>query len=770
MTRGGPTRARLPALLAGLGLAVVVLATPAALAAQEIACDAGDLEVRRLRFDGNRAFPDAQLADAVVTTSSDWARRNFRVLGARRCLDRVELPRDVLRLVIFYRNHGYSQVAVDTSLTMLAKDAVAVTFRISEGQPTILDSIAITGLHGVRRAASIVRALPIEIGKPFDKYRTEEARDLLRRRLRDSGYPTADVLLSFSTVTETRRASVELTVATGPFARIGDVSIEIEPLDSAQGAQISRKTVRRLLGIRRGSPYRESALEAAKRNLYQTDAYRQVEIGVLRDSTAGAPDSVVNIAVAVRESFMRSARTGVGYGTLDCFRAQGEYTDRDFLNGRGRMDLTARLSKIGIGKPLDVARDLCPQIKRDPYSDTLNYYVGATLRQPVLFGLRTVPTVTLFSERRSEYLAYLRFTPIGGVASLGVPARRRLPSATISYQAEYGRTNAEPALFCAVFNLCTADDRRRVQELKRLAVGSLAFARDRSDNPLNPTRGSVARVELRHASTLIGSDRGLQFNKATGDVSWYQRAGWGNVLAARVRAGGVFGSRISLAGSSDFIPPQERLYAGGPTSVRGFRQNELGPAVYVVDTVRATPATDPATGEAIFFYEASSDAPFGFKRSVPTGGNSLLVGTVEYRMRSLLLPDVLQWVAFVDAGTVWNRGGDSRNFSLRDLRVTPGGGFRAFTPIGAIRVDVGYNRYSRPAGAAYYDTPLQGASAPLYCVSPGNRIPVRAREVNGQTVFVQDEPPDGCPGTFAPAPDRRFLRRLTFNFSIGQAF
>lgn len=766
MTLGGSARA----LLAGLGLAMSALGVPPVLSAQEIACDPGDLEVRRLRFEGNRAFSDAQLADAVVTTSSDWARRNFRVLGARRCLDRVELPRDVLRLVIFYRNHGYAQVSVDTSLRMLSRDAVAVTFRIAEGLPTILDSIAITGLDGVRNAASMVRDLPITVGKPFDKYRTEEARELLQRRLRDNGYPRAEVLLSFSTTTETRRASVELTVATGPFARFGDVSIAIEPLDSARGPQTTQRTIRRLLGIRRGSPYRKSALEEAKRNLYQTDAYRQVEIGVLQDTTPGAPDSVVNIAVAVRESFMRSARTGAGYGTLDCIRAQGEYTDRNFLRGRGRLDLTARLSKIGIGKPLDIARDLCPQIKRDPYSDTLNYYVGATLSQPVLFGLRRVPTVTLFSERRSEYLAYLRFTPIGGVVSVGVPAPRRLPSATISYQAEYGRTNAEPALFCAVFNLCTADDRRRVQELKRLAVASLAVARDRSDVPLNPTRGSVVRFELRHASTVIGSDRGLQFNKGTGDVSWYRRAGRGNVLAARLRAGGVFGSRISLVGSSEFIPPQERLYAGGPSSVRGFRQNELGPAVYVVDTVRTIPAVDPVTGDSIVYFEAAAEAPLGFKRAVPTGGNSLIVGTVEYRMRSAVLPDLLQWAAFVDAGAVWNRGGDSLRFNLRDMRVTPGIGLRAFTPIGAIRVDVGYNRYPRPAGAAYYDTPLQGSSAPLYCVSPGNRIPVRPRQVDGRTIYVQDEPPNGCPGSFQPAPDKRFLRRLTFNFSIGQAF
>ena len=149
----------------------------------------------------------------------------------------------------------------------------------------------------------------------------------------------------------------------------------------------------------------------------------------------------------------------------------------------------------------------------------------------------------------------------------------------LSYSMDLGRTEAQPALFCAVFNLCDAAERDRIQHTQRLAVLSLAVTRDNSNNILSPTRGSIIRLEARHSSPLILSDSGLQFNKFVGDASRYINAGGGNVLALRIRGGTVFGRNLGSA--TGFIPPQERLYAGGPTTVRGFSQNELGSLIYI---------------------------------------------------------------------------------------------------------------------------------------------------------------------------------------------
>jgi hypothetical protein len=86
-----------------------------------------------------------------------------------------------------------------------------------------------------------------------------------------------------------------------------------------------------------------------------------------------------------------------------------------------------------------------------------------------------------------------------------------------------------------------------------------------------------------------------------------------------------------------------------------------------------------------------------------------------------------------------------------------------FTPVGPLRVDVGYNAYQRPAGPAY----ITDLSGNLICVSPGNTLRVR-KAANGQPATQIDE--GDCPATYAPKLGKRFWNRLTFQFSIGQPF
>jgi len=102
-----------------------------------------------------------------------------------------------------------------------------------------------------------------------------------------------------------------------------------------------------------------------------------------------------------------------------------------------------------------------------------------------------------------------------------------------------------------------------------------------------------------------------------------------------------------------------------------------------------------------------------------------------------------------------------------DLKVTPGFQLGGASPVGLIRVVVGYNPYARPRGPIYYEqTAVEGGGLP--CVSPTNSLPVRTRETEEGPVLVQTE--GRCPATFLPASPRGFRDRLTFSFAIGQAF
>jgi outer membrane protein assembly factor BamA len=408
-------------------------------------------------------------------------------------------------------------------------------------------------------------------------------------------------------------------------------------------------------------------------------------------------------------------------------------------------------------------------MSRDPFSDTLNYSVNATVRQPTVFGTFATPALSLFRERRGEYRAYLRTTFIGGEASL-FKTVETTTSLRFAYSLEYGKTSAEPALLCAVFNRCDPTSLQQIQSPLPLAIASAAVARVRTDNAVNPRSGYLVRAESRNSATFIGSNPALTFAKAVGDFGWYHPLGWGNVFALRLRGGAIFGGGAS--NGTRLPPPQERLYAGGATSVRGFQQNELGELLYVLtDTAVQSVVIDDTTQ----YFEVR---PGGrSERVVPVGGNSLFVANIDYRVRDPFFPELLQYTFFSDVGSVWNREQRLKNLGFRGY-WTPGVGVRVFSPVGPIQVNVGYNRYDQRKGPALYTPSVARADVgykSVYCAvsadwALSNSPPLvhNRPDDEGNPIWV----PDGaaCPNTFQPPPRNNFWRRLTFTISIGPDF
>lgn len=746
------TRVRLGLFTAFAFLAATPLASARA---QDIECERGDLEVMQLNFEGNHALSDAELARAIVTTPSSWARRFLHLpFTTKHCLDRVEFPNDRARLIILYRRRGFPKVKVDTAVKVLAPGAVAVTFTITEGPPMILRGFAVHGLDSVPEGPRLLRSIRIREGMRFDRTMMDTAANSIRERLHNSGYPRAVADNHFIVNDSSLSGWDTLVVAAGPRTRIGAIKIDVTALPGKK-QQIPSRIVSKIMGLDSGQLYRESEILDAQRAIYQTEAYQHVSIAP--DSGA---DSLVTLYVNLAEAPMHAARLGAGYGTLDCFRITGEYTDYNLFNGARRLDINTRVSKIGIGRPLDWEPNLCPAAKKDVFSNRLNYYAGATLRQPVFLGLRTVPTLTIYTQRVSEYNAYLRTTAVGGAASLVWRSLTRTP-VNLTYSMDLGRTEAQPALFCAVFNLCEAAERERIQRTQQLAILSLAVTRDNSNNLLSPSRGSIIRLEARHSSPAILSNKDLQFNKLVGDAARYIGVG-SSVVAMRIRGGSVFGRNVQSA--TGFIPPQERLYAGGPTTVRGFSQNELGSLIYISGTNEPFFIDEPNGTKDTVLLQFHTDS--SYRRIVPVGGNSLVVGNLELRMRSPFLSELLQWTLFTDAGEVWNRG--TGQLKQVKLKVTPGIQLTAFSPVGPVRLAVGYNPYRRPPGPIYFEGTSVGGE--LLCVSPFNTIKTHITYgQNGDPTNISQEP-GVCPSTYQPPQDNSLRSKLTFSFAIGQAF
>jgi outer membrane protein insertion porin family/translocation and assembly module TamA len=223
---------------------------------------------------------------------------------------------------------------------------------------------------------------------------------------------------------------------------------------------------------------------------------------------------------------------------------------------------------------------------------------------------------------------------------------------------------------------------------------------------------------------------------------------------------------LRLTDPTGLIPTQQRLYAGGPTSVRGFQQNELGKVVYIAPTTRVDSLVIPPSGSQTettyqFFVTSNLDSLPAPERTVPLGGNSLLVVNAELRLRlPFLFPDILQFTPFVDGGNVWTRtvGGAER------LKWTPGLGVRALTFIGPVQVNAGYNDYQRERGPLYFNPNV----STLACASPlstGNDITYR-RGSDGQLIQVTG---GECPN-YSPPTRKSFWQKLTFTVAIGSDF
>ena len=747
--------------------ALLAFFLPAAVRAQDVECDQpGEREVRSLRFEGNHTFDAGQLSAIVITTPSSFTRRNFRIFGAKRCYPSDGLAQDVANLKAFYEINGFYDTKVDTVVAPASGSPVRVTFRIDEGRPLILDSLTITGLDSVPDRAAILRDLPLAVGQRFGRLALANQTDSITTRLRHIGYPAATVFPSYDAHKPEHRAEVQFEVQTGARARFGTIAVRSANVNTSSEKyhppQIDSSVVLGLLGFRTGDRYSDRSLVDAARNLYNLGVYRHVSVGL--DSIAKLTDSVVGVGVDLREDYMHDITHEEGWATLDCFHVAGQYTNKNFLDRAERFELTTRISKIGYADGVRFARNgICRTLNQDSaFSSKLNYYAGTTVRRPTLFGGHWVPAYSAYTERRSEWKDYLRTTYIGLDASATRQLGQGLPG-RIGYTLEYGRTEAEPAYLCYVQSLCTAEERAAVEGNRRLAVMSASLQKNTLDNPIAPRSGFLIGSEVRGAGAITGSDPSQAFGKITMDGAIFQALTSRAVFSLRVR-GGLIGGGESSNGTR-LPPPQERLYAGGATSVRGYPQNELGPLVYLMDRTTFTVSPLPDGSQiAVLNPDAAPNRP------VPTGGNRLLVLNAELRLRDPFFPDALAYVPFVDAGQVWVRSVGTPVLNVKPLSVTPGLGIAYFSPIGPIQFNMGYNPNARPAGPAYFaapvDSPGFGSGAPLVCLTPPGTPPVPFRVVNG----TLQQNTASCPAAYSPPRSSIFWNRLTKTLSIGTSF
>jgi outer membrane protein insertion porin family len=643
-----------------------------------VTAQTGQLVVRGLSFTGNRAVDDVTLSSAIATTNSPWLVRNpltkWTGLGEERYFRERDLPADVMRIEVLYKFSGYFDVKVDT-LVRRSDDDVKVTFAITEGEPIRVTELQFEGLDAVEDRDKLLRDLPLVLNDAYSQYRIRETQDTLALRLRNQGYPTAIVDLSADADSATRVASVRFIATLGTRAVFGEVQVRgTESIDSA--------FVATLVPIRAGDEFQADALYLAQRALYASELFTVATVGI--DTTVFAPgDSVTPIVIEVTEGPSHRARGSVGYATNDCFRLGAGWTARNFLGSGRVLDISTRVSKIGVGTPFDFGAvdNICRGLEADTVGSRLaNFGVDVTMRRHAFLASQNTLSLTVFSERRSEYAVYLR-EDVGAQIAVTRETPRQIPI-TLSYRISHGKTQANQVSFCQFFNACVADDVAQLRERRVLTTLTLSAVRQRVNNELDPTRGSLITAEATVSSRFLGSSSLQQFVRLSGDATWYRPLSRSIVVAARIKGGVIFSPEIVLGSGEPlgFVPPDQRFYAGGPNDLRGYDRNELGPVVYVVP--RDSLQSDSS-------YNATA------LRVAATGGDRLAIANVEVRFPAPFLSERFKLAAFVDAGALWSRE------KTAGLRITPGLGVRVASPLGPIRFDVGYNPYELEPGEVY---------------------------------------------------------------------
>ena len=676
-------------------------------------------KVEEVRFEGADPFGPDTLLTMMNTQPSrcsflglpfcvpflGWGRQEFHVQPER-------VRQDVASLARFYRAAGYFGTRVTPRVDLDGDDAV-LTFAIQRGDPILVDLLEVTGTDGVVDADSLERALPLQPGEVFRLGEFSAAWDQVRRALTTRGYAYAEVLRNFAVDTIDNRATASLDAIPGPRVMVDTVLV--------RGADnLGRHATLQQLTFRQGDVLRRSRLAESQRNLYDLELVQIASVNIAPDSLQRFPgDSTrATVLVQVAEAPVHQIDAAVGFGTVECLRTEAQWVNRSFGGGARRLALFGSVSKIGIGEPFDISAgdQVCRAFRGDSALARFDYRLSADLSQPYFMGPRNRLALNTYMERISEPSVFQR-EAIG--SKLGVTRRMGLGSvAALSLDTEYGSTRASPALFCAAFLVCDselADSLSRARFQNELAVN---WTLDRTNSLLDPSTGYAVRSGVGWATALLGSE--VRFLRWTGEAQVYRtlRPGW--VAAGALRLGNFFRT-ATVDPTRNFLPPEERFFAGGANSVRGYDRNRLGQGVWLTSEVtqRENGDTVPANGATF----------------VPTGGTAVGVASAEVRFPSPFLPRLLRLAAFVDAGTLGTRS--LLDLAGSDWKVTPGMGLRAQTPVGPLRLDVAYNPYPPTAGALLLSDDETGT----------------LRRV----------------GTYRPDTPN-FLQRLHFHFAVGQAF
>ena len=767
-------------------LGALLAAGPAPLAAQRSDDEIDRPEVRRVELKGVRHLDDDELRESIATEESRCRSLLLRITACwwtkadavyeRNYLDETEFRRDVLRIKVFYWQRGYREAQVDTTVSKPEDGKVDVTFRITEGPPTLVQRVEVVRPESLLTPRAMRRLVLVRAGNAFNTFRLDSTIARLKEAMWQRGYADAEITARTEVDTATRTVRVAMLVEPRARTVVGEIHVH-------GGKDVSERSIRNSLLFRAGDVFKLDDLVRSQRALYESGLFRRAALYVVPSASTDQPcarfggrgvpededrsaiqaDSLKLVEVCVEEAKLREARTSAGFNTIDFFQVEGRFSHYNFLGGARRLDLQATVGNL-LSEQLN-GRDPFRQVSIAEGAERSRYFaptwqLSADVRQRWFRSPRNTLGAGVFAHRRSAPGIYVD-RGYGTSATLTREVVVRVPVSG-TYRYEITTVDAGDVYFCVNYGVC---DRGTIDALgKRQALSPflVTAAPDKANDPFSPTTGWRGRVELDHASAFTLSD--FRYNRAFVEGSVYRRMGRRGVLATRTRFGwvGALGSTREATGvganggiEATILHPRKRFYAGGSQSVRGYGENQLGPRVLTIPASTLRGEGGIRCAESIPIQECDPNgtvidangqpqdayAERDFQPR-PLGGNAVVEGTVELRYP---IRGNFHGAVFVDGG--WVRGRPLGGGVQADGAITPGFGIRYRSPVGPIRVDLGIN-------------PFLTETLPVITedVTDGTRRLVRLN-------LDREYKPGRGAGDFAKA-----LQKLTLHLSIGEAF
>jgi outer membrane protein assembly factor BamA len=633
----------------------------------------GRMSVDDVTVRGAKKVDSDDIIDKIATTESPKFLGLFRgLIYEYSVFDRNVLQRDLARVEAFYRSKGFYDAHARAGRVHVINDNhVRVEIVVEEGQPVTIRAVRIDGIESLpKNIADIVRRAAtstLKEGAPFEEEAFDKAVGSVRRALTDRGYAYAKVENDATVDIVQKKVDVVLRTTPGEPCVFGGVTID-------GLGDLPSKPVYRALDIEPGEPYSEATTDAAIQAVLDLGVFASVNI---EPELTEPPrrDRVVPIKVKVEPSRLRRIRAGGGV-EFDALKTDVHgifgWEHRNFLGGLRTFSVNFKPGVVLY--PLRVNNIELPNRVLPEERLRLEF------RQP---GFLEARTNAFIRPEFNVQALLLDPNPPPDAKVIGYVEARNGIGLDRSYWKLYAALSHNLQV---AYPFAYLGDRDPTLGTLLISYPELITTLDFRDDRVHPRKG----IYLLNTLQVAGGPFGGQANdvKIQPDLRAYVPLSKHVVLAMRGSFGLLlprnYGDQVRTHSSSTFEGSEERtrdyqltffrgFFSGGPTSNRGYPLRGVGPHDIV-------PFISPDVEIQRLGIACSGE----FDCRTPTGGFTLWEASTEVRFK---VTGPLSAAIFCDGSDVSPQTTDIR---LTHLHLSCGGGARYETPVGPVRLDIGY--------------------------------------------------------------------------------